>query len=202
LKEINHRVKNNLIAILGLLLAEGRHTPAGGKQFVERTIANLTQRIDGLLQVHQMLSDSQWLPMRLTDLAERIIQTVLASAPSGCQLLLDIHPSAIEVSPRQANNLALVLNELATNTVKHARGEPDTIQITVRATAEEDMIRLEYHDSGPGYPADVLRMECSSVGMNLIQELATKTLRGKVVLSNQDGAQTTLWIKSEAKDST
>ena len=202
LNEVNHRVKNNLMAILGLLLSEKRHAPAAGREYVEVAIQNLSLRIRGLIQVHQMLSDGQWTSMRLTDLARRVISAALGAVPTGQCVQVEIEPSDVEISPRQANNLALALNEIATNTAKYALGDRNRARISVRMGKEEDSIFLRYCDDGPGFPPEVIRGEWGNVGLNLIRQLATETLRGSLALSNEGGAVTLLRFRVEEKGRT
>ena len=202
LREVNHRVKNNLMAILGLLLAEQQAALAEGRDIVERVVGDLSQRVKALLQVHRMLADSEWAPMRLSDLASQIIGTVIAGVPSDRPVVTKILPAPIEVSPRQASNLALVFTELATNTIKHGLLEREATCITVEVAMEDDLIFLEYRDNGPGYPPEVLCGKGGSVGMQLIRQLIVETLRGTVSLANENGAVTTLCIKTEATSRT
>ena len=202
LNEVNHRVKNNLMAVQGLLLAERRQADPEGRQFVERAIDSLSGRIDGLLSVHKLLSASQWGPMRISDLSETIISRVLSGAQNGCHVSLEVVPSTLEVSPRQASSLALVLNELTTNTVKHALHGRTTARVRVQAQAEGDDIRIEYRDDGPGYPEHVLGSGRPAVGMRLVYQLVTETLRGRLELASEGGAVTILHIKVEEKERT
>jgi two-component sensor histidine kinase len=202
LNEVNHRVKNNLMAVQGLLLAERRQADPEGRPFVERAIDSISGRIDGLLTVHKLLSASQWGPMRISDLSETIISRVLSGAQNGCHVSLEVVPSAIEVSPRQASSLALVLNELATNTVKHALQGRSLAGVRVEANAEGDDIRIAYSDDGPGYPERVLGSGRPAVGMRLVYQLVTETLRGRLELASEGGAVTILHIKVEEKERT
>lgn len=202
LNEVNHRVKNNLMAVQGLLLAERRQAGPEARPFVERAIDSISGRIDGLLSVHKLLSASQWGPMPISDLAETIISRVLAGAQNGCHVSLEVVPSPLEVSPRQASSLALVLNELATNTVKHALQGRTSAGVRVEAQAEGEDIRIEYRDDGPGYPEHILRSGRPAVGMRLVNQLVTETLRGRLELVADEGALTILHIKSEEKERT
>ena len=210
LKEVNHRVKNNLLAILGLALVEQlslalveqRHAAAEDKPVAQRITANLRRRIEGLLEVHQMVSALQWAPVPVSQLAETIIRAALAAAPANCSVTVAVSPSPVKVSPRQASNLALVFNELATNTVKYALAHRPAARVTLAATATASLIRLEYRDDGPGYPPAVLRQEQLSVGMTLVRDLTTQTLRGQLTLANDTGAVTVLEIKTEEIDRT
>ena len=197
LAEVNHRVKNNLTAILGLLLGEKQFAPAEGRAQVAAALDSLAQRIRGLLQVHQMLSDARWSPMRLNDLAERVIRAALVAVPKGHEVSMTLEPSQVQISPRQAGSLALVLNELAVNTAKHAFADRGKASIIVAATQADGMIQLEYRDNGPGYPQDVLDGGGGSVGMNLIRQLVSETLRGTLSIFNEGGAVAVLCIKTE-----
>ena len=114
-----------------------------------------------------------------------------------------VSPSPVRVTSDQAHNLALVINELATNAAKHAsgEGEHDTAQITVQIALDEDgMVRCEFRDDGPGYPEDVLRLERHNVGLDLIKNIVCQSLRGELSLHNDHGAVTIIRFK-KATDS-
>jgi two-component sensor histidine kinase len=94
----------------------------------------------------------------------------------------------VRVSPDQANNLALVINELATNTVKHALQERRAARISVRISLADDKVSFEFRDNGPGFPRAVLQLEQHNVGFDLIQTIVSDGLRGELTLRNDDGA--------------
>jgi two-component sensor histidine kinase len=198
LREINHRVKNNLISILGLIRAEQLYTPnREDRPVVKGALEHLNQRVQGLIEVHQMLSETQWRPMRLSELARRIINAVANSLGPSKQIAVSVTPSPALVSPRLANSLALTLNELATNTLKYGAAGRMMTRVTVRIDPEGEFIRLEYRDDGPGFPADILNRERQGVGLVLLQQLTTGAFRGSMTLANDNGAVAVLRIKSE-----
>ncbi len=209
LREVNHRVGNNLMAIIGLLLTERRYLSATNRPFVEPMLERLIGRVSGLAEVHNMLAKSNWAPVCLRDLTERIIRFALSALPSGKQINFAVtssRPSTsspITVSPRQANHLALVVNELAMNTVKHAMQGRTRGNITVSIEDEEDtMIKLEYRDDGPGYPEETLDFKAYEVGLYLVRRFVTTTLHGTLELKNDNGAVATLRFAVEEKDRT
>jgi len=103
------------------------------------------------------------------------------------------------VTPDQAHNLALVINELATNTIKHALQERDTAHITVRiALEDDDTVQFEFRDDGPGYPEDVLRLERYSVGFELIQNMVRQGLQGELSLRTDHGAVAVIRFQVQA----
>lgn len=96
----------------------------------------------------------------------------------------------------------MVINELATNTVKYASRPTGAVSVGFEFGSDINGIMLRYRDNGPGYPPDVLANERSDIGLKLITEMVTKSLGGSIVLSNDDGAVATLRIRSEEEDRT
>ncbi|MCP4663517.1 MAG: GAF domain-containing protein [bacterium] len=187
LREVNHRVKNNLSAIIGLLYAERRLLKEEGRERYESTWEELISRVRGLAAVHDLLSASEWEPLPLSEVAERVISAALQSLPLEKNVVVEVPPSPVRVASAKANNLGLIINELATNTAKYALKDRETARITVRIAAQDAAVVLEYRDDGPGYPDEVLRLERRHVGLYLVETLANG-LEGSVSLRNDRGA--------------
>jgi two-component sensor histidine kinase len=201
LHEVNHRVKNNLDGILGMLYIERRHAPPEALPAYGTIIEDLTQRITGLAQVHNMLSEQEWAPLNLSQLAQTIIQSTLQNALDDVTFTLNVAFTAITVEPAQAHHLALVLSELATNTLKYAVAGRDEVQIEVEITQKDGIIVLTYRNDGPGFPEEVRRLEHHSAGLDIVKRTVRKNLQGELILSNTpDGAVTEIQFKAESKD--
>jgi PAS domain S-box-containing protein len=200
LDEVNHRVKNNLLAIIGLLYAERRYAERTDQVVYRAITQNLMNRVGGLTTVHSLLTASDWAPLLLSDLAGQIVHSSLQMLPRHKGVSIDVTPSPVQVTADQAHSLALVINELATNTVKHALEERDTAHIAVRITLEDedDTVRFEFRDDGPGYPEDVLQLERYRVGFDLIQNMVRTGLRGELSLHNDGGAVAVIRFKAQA----
>lgn len=198
LNEVSHRVKNNLSAIIGLLYAEQRYTVIEDQSTYKSMMKDLINRIQGLATAHQLLSDSEWRPLPLSDLAERVVQSSLKALPPGKHMQVEVSPSPQHVTPKQANSLALVINELVTNTIKYAMRDRRKATIVVEITIQNGTIVFEFHDDGPGYPEEVLRLERESVGLYLMQTLVHNDLRGKLLLANHNGAVTRVQFQAMA----
>ena len=192
--EVNHRVKNNLTAIIGLLYAERRHTSLEGRTYQD-IINTLINRVQGLATVHELLSATEWRPLSLSDLASQIIHAALHILSSTQRVSVDVQPSPIEVSPEQANHLALIINELATNSMKYAFTGRDNAKITVRIKQQKKLVNLIFRDNGPGFPEDVLQLERHNVGLYLMQTLVQSGLQGELSFYNDDGAVTVIRFK-------
>ncbi len=187
LREVNHRVKNNLSEIIGLLYAQKRFSSGDYSEF----IGNLTGRIRGLATVHDMLSRSGWNPLRLTELARGIVNGAISHAVEKKKLTASVSNSSITVGPGQAHAMALIINELVRNSIKHALKDRSSLRIKVRMRKDRaGNVNLTYSDNGPGYPGDVLSLKRKNLGLDLIQNLISKNLQGRLTLLNDGGAVT------------
>jgi GAF domain-containing protein/anti-sigma regulatory factor (Ser/Thr protein kinase) len=196
LREVNHRVKNNLTGIIGLLYTARDRARVEDRETYRSTMNALIDRVRGLAAVHSMLSASEWTPLRLSDLANHVIRAALRAQPRDKRVSVDVRPSPVRVTPDEAHNLALVINELAINAVKYALRERDRACITFQIALDSNTIRFEFRDDGPGYPENVLRLECHSVGFDLIQRIVRRGLGGELSLYNDDGAVAVIEVKA------
>jgi two-component sensor histidine kinase len=203
LQEINHRVKNNLSAIVGLLYAERRHAEATTRgvevqAVYQSIIQDLISRVQSLATVHGLLSASEWEPLLLSELTAQVIRSALQVLPRDKRASVDVTPSPVRVTSEQAHHLALVINELATNTIKHGLRERDTVHISARIGLDNHKVLLEFRNDGPGYPEEVLRLERHDVGLDLVQKIVCKNLRGELSLYNDRGAVAVIRFEAKA----
>lgn len=203
LQEINHRVKNNLSIILGLIYAEQRQRPAGESVDYQALMAGLAIRIRSLSTVHNMLSRSEWMPLRLDELSQEVIFLVLQTLPAGKNVQVEVTSSPVRIAPRQAASLALVINEMMTNVVKHALHVTPTIRVKVSIHLMNGEVMVEFRDNGPGYPEQVLVLNQGNSGLYLINNIVRHDLNGQVAFHNEQGAVTTIrFMACSAEDGT
>ena len=197
LREVNHRVKNNLAAIVGLLYAERNHAGMEQQDTYQAIISDLINRIEGLATVHRMLSASLWTPLRLSDLVDQVAHSIVQTLTSDKNVSINISAAnAVFVTPKQANSLAMIINEMITNTVKYALKDRQTASITASIFQEDNNITLKYQDDGPGFPQAVIEQKQKNVGMYLLHNLVRNDLRGEVTLQNNNGAVITICFKA------
>lgn len=199
LLEVNHRVKNNLAAIIGLIYMERRRAAQAGQSKQQIDLNGLVSKVQGLATIHSMLSTSGWSPLRLSELAGRVIRTTQQTFPDDKTLFIEIMPSPVCVTADQAHHLALVINELTTNTIKYALCNRDSACVSVRVEVDGKTIQFEFRDDGPGYPEAVLKLGQKNVGLGLAQRIVTKNLGGELTLCNKRGAVTVIRFKSDVE---
>ena len=200
LQEVNHRVKNNLSAIIGMLYKEEDRAKAEGMTYYLDVIGDLQGRIEGLSTVHSLLSASSWRPLLLSQLCEQVINATLQGVPLDTKILMKIKDSPVRVNSNQAHHLTLVINELATNTLKHALADRDSVRIGVDILLENDNVHIVFCDDGSGYPKEMIEGDFSraNVGFDLINGIVGESLRGRVILKNENGAITSIVFKHDS----
>lgn len=199
LKEVNHRVKNNLAALISILHKEEDKAIADNKNHFVPMLKDLQTRIIGLSTVHSLLSSANWQPLNLTTLCKQIISGVMNCYHYSQRPQFEVNYSDLKVNIDQAHHLALVVNELASNTLKHFHSKAEAIQIDVNIYSEKDYIFIQYKDNGKGYPSKMISgdMRNANIGFDLIKGIVEQSLNGKVTISNDEGAVTLLKFENE-----
>ncbi|MCZ4090204.1 sensor histidine kinase [Sinorhizobium psoraleae] len=148
LRELQHRVKNNLQMITALIRLEARSGPAPDTSSFER----LAGRVEALTTLYQALAASD--SGQVVDLGVyigQIASAVMASnACDGIRIDMKIDPYPVSVNV--AMPTGLVVNELLTNALKHAFAGRDGGVITVRSTLDHEGYRVIVADDGIGFP--------------------------------------------------
>ena len=188
LREVNHRVQNNLTAIMGMISFEQSRPELKEQPVYQAVMQNLGNRIWGMAVAHRMLSGANWSPVLLSDLATQIIASAVRMQPSNKRFVVGIPPASILVDAKYASSLALIINELAINTVKYALNDRSVGHITVKVDYEGGAILFEYQDDGPGYPVEVLQGSRYNVGLQLVRGITESDLAGELSLRNDNGA--------------
>jgi two-component sensor histidine kinase len=186
LKEVHHRVKNNLQVISSLidLQAERITDPA------TRTLFRDTRdRVRSMALVHEKLYQSADLAHTELGAYIRNVMKELFLAhgevSSKVNLQLELEPVFLPVD--MAIPCGLILNELATNSLKHAfvGRERGTIDIHLTSTGNHS-VRLLFRDDGWGLPSGLNLQAAESLGLRLIRMLS-KQLRGEVMTQSGEG---------------
>ena len=190
--EANHRVKNNLTAIMGILALEIQQ-PYSKEIDFHALLRDLLGRIQGMATVHNLLSETEWAPLPLARFIEEIAYTALGGSPFRQAISVKVlsEQKSLLIAPRQANSLAILINELTTNSIKHAFREKRSGSILVQISLENEddrQVKIIFSDDGPGWPAEVLDGERSGVGVRLMRLLVRGPLIDDLAFYNDGGA--------------
>ncbi|MHB0955463.1 MAG: PAS domain-containing protein [Pirellulaceae bacterium] len=188
LQEIHHRVKNNMQVISSLVALQAGRVPEAAMREI---LQDVTHRVRSMALVHEKLYESSDLARVNFSEYSRSLLTYLWRAHdatvSGIRLVLDLEP--IQLSVNAAVPCGLILNELATNALKHAfRGQPGgEVAVSLRGTPE-GQVCLRVEDDGVGLPAGFDWRTADSLGLHLVHMLVGQ-LHASVEITSDEGTQ-------------
>jgi PAS domain S-box-containing protein len=178
LHEVDHRVKNNLQMISSLILMQSRTI---SDEAVKNSLTTMLERIEALSTVHRRLYQSKDVSkFDVSDFARDLVSDLLAaSGRSQITSKLDLEP--IVVPADKATPVALIVNELVTNALKHAfKNETIPGSIGVRMSQPDGHLIIEVSDDGVGMDG---KAGDGTFGMRLIRQLG-RQLRADVEWRN------------------
>lgn len=183
-KEVHHRVKNNLQVVASLLRIHSKKN----KGFNSEEILRQSQhQIQSMSLIHEMLyqkEDIIDIPMK--EYLEKLSNSLLTAYPDK-RIKVNIDVKNISLHLDYANPIGLIINELMTNSVKHGFKEMAEGEISIKMNATKNIYNLIYSDNGVGMKVDKRTLESSKTfGGRLIMSLAEE-MNGTVDITNGAG---------------
>jgi two-component sensor histidine kinase len=169
-KEINHRVKNSLQLVAGMLTLQ-----AGDDPELARRLKEASSRIMAIGRAHDRLYRSPQIDK--IELAKYLSDICgdLQEVTPNCELVFD-GPEPVVLDTDRAINVAVVVNELVANAARHAYPNGTRCRIWVRLDRKgENLARVSVRDEGLGLPPDFGASKPTGLGMRLARALASQT---------------------------
>ncbi|WP_299666039.1 sensor histidine kinase [uncultured Polaribacter sp.] len=195
LKEIHHRVKNNLQVISGLLLIQSKKKKTN---FDEIRIQS-QQQIKAMSLVHEMLYQRE----NVSQIGMQEYMAKLAESIIGVQnnnsISTTIIADAIYLHIDYANPIGLMLTELITNSIKHGFTNTIDAKIKIKITKKDNTYQFIYADNGIGMDLSNLnKKDKSKFGSRLIKALSSE-INADLVISSHNGISYTFTFKNKKK---
>ncbi len=192
-KEIHHRVKNNLQIVISLLNAQS--------EFLEsptalNAIQESRERMQAIALIHQKLyQPDHGTLINMASYIQDMTYNLQSSFVQTNRIHFSLHAEPIELDVSQAVPLGLILNEVITNAIKYAFPKPATGTITVYLQRKADgHILLRILDNGIGFPEGFEVNVQGSLGIQLIK-LFSEQLEGELKFKTNKGVEVTLLFK-------
>ncbi len=194
IKEIHHRVKNNLQSIVSLLrLQRRRVTNNETKDIINDSIS----RINSIAVVHDYLSQKNVDVIDLTEMSKNVFfEITRGNTLPDKKISFNFNsPDNLLFSSAKAVSVALVLNELLNNTLKHAFLNRDEGVMELKLDVKEDNLYISVIDNGVGMPKNFNPKENGNLGWKIIRTLVHDDLKGNWYIdSKQDNTNITIEI--------
>jgi PAS domain S-box-containing protein len=195
LKEVHHRVKNNLQIISSLLALQARETadPA-----VRRLFEESQGRIRSMALIHEQLYQSGELAqINFAEYARRLCAHLVdSSADAQRRIRLNLAVDPIPLPLNYAIPCGMILNELISNALKHAFPADRAGEIEVQFALAEGRNRLTVRDNGVGLDPATAKSKTGSLGLKVVDALV-KQLSGRLTIDSAAGANFTIDFAAE-----
>ncbi len=189
LREIHHRVKNNLQVVSSLLSLQARQvTDAVGLAMLQDS----QNRLRSMALIHEKLHESAEIAcVDFGDYIRSLMASLMASysgASASVAVVIDVAPD-LQLDIDTAVPCGLIINELISNALKHAfvDGRPGTLWTSVSRIADQEL-ELVVRDNGVGLPVDVQELATRSLGLRLVNRLV-RQIKGTLEMDSSEGAR-------------
>lgn len=196
LREVHHRVKNNLQLISSLLSLQSQRVEDEG---FSDLLASTQSRIYSIALLHEALLDTGQLarpdmPSYLSSLTEHLHNS-LGIAPNLVEIEMNIQDAPL--SPDQAMRCGLIVNELVSNALEHAFVSDGSGQLGVELFQADQQWCLKVWDNGRGYCPGEKMLDRRGLGLELVDALC-RQLEGEMEISQNGGTAVTIHFRADS----
>ncbi len=210
IREVHHRVKNNLQTISSLLSLQARRTETGAGR---EALREAERRVRSISLVHEFLSRDPGDQVPFNDIVVSLVQMAEDSVVSGHKVEISVEGDLGEVGADVATPLAVTLAEVLQNAVEHAFGDPpiagddgpsadrddEAVGHVVLALDDDGTeLKVAVRDDGRGLPEGFSIERTHSLGLSIVRDLVLTQLGGSISMERlpaDDGGGTRVVIK-------
>jgi two-component sensor histidine kinase len=184
IREIHHRVKNNLQTVAALLRLQARRIDSPeGREALEQAV----RRVGSIALVHETLSQAFAESVDFDDVADRLRVMVGEVSSSGDGVTSRLDGSFGTLTPEVATPLAMVLTELLQNAVEHGlHGSAGLVSVGARRVCGRLLLTVE--DDGRGLPAGFDLDRSASLGLSIVRTLVESELGGQLRMGEREAS--------------
>jgi PAS domain S-box-containing protein len=187
IKEVHHRVKNNMQVISGFLLLQSQYiTDPKSVQMME----DAQQRVKTMALVHERLYQSRSLEfIDAADYIRSLVADLMNSSILSTAIGTEVEVDHINITLDMAIPIGLIINELVTNSLKHAFAGRPQGKLTINLHLGDDhRVHLTVGDDGAGLPSDYSERSMTTLGTQLVKVLVGQ-LGGEMKIESSNGAK-------------
>ncbi|MDA3937313.1 MAG: histidine kinase N-terminal domain-containing protein [Actinomycetota bacterium] len=192
IREVHHRVKNNLQTIASLLRIQARRSET---EEARRSLAEAVERVSSMAVVHDMLAASTEELVDFTDASRTVVDMVSRGlAGDADDISVTVEGASGNVPAHVATSLALVIAELVHNAIEHGFSEHTVGRVTVELRRLPHELSLVVRDDGVGLPEEFDAEQSSNLGLEIVRTIVHDDLRGTLTFSGGRGTTVSVRI--------
>jgi len=189
LKEVHHRIKNNMNSMKGLLLLQATTMDESAATTALEDASKRMQSMETLYD--QLYQSASFTELSIKSYLSPLIDAVIFNFPEGNLIKVEKHIDDFILDAKRLQPLGIIINELLTNIMKYAFPDKSKSIITVTATLVEAHIILSVQDNGKGIPTSINFTNSTGFGLMLVNALAGQ-LDGKIRIERVVGTRIVL----------
>jgi PAS domain S-box-containing protein len=195
LKEVNHRIKNNIINIEGILSLQLAHAV---EQETIDALKDSISRVQNMRVLYEMLTGSEDRNKRMSvrEYLNVLVKNVTEPYSKSQSVTLDLNIDEVLLESEMVFTLGMIVNELITNSMKYAFNDSNYGVISISVMKQNQKIKLIYKDNGPGMPVNSKSEHSTGLGLMLIHVMA-ENLGAELKFMNENGAKLSLALEIE-----
>lgn len=178
IREIHHRVKNNLQTVSALLRLQARRIEDPG---ASAALNEAVRRIASIALVHETLSSSRDSSVAFDEVLDSLVSHALELSPRMNELRIERTGKLGSLEPRIATPLALVITELIHNALEHGLAE-EGLALGIHVSSSGSELSVTISDDGVGFPEGFDIATSPNLGLQIVRTLTENELRGKLSL--------------------
>lgn len=184
IREIHHRVKNNLQTVAALLRLQSRRSDSSE---VRQALEEAQRRVAAIATVHETLAHEPGTYVDFDEVAQRLTLMVRDMTRDMRRGTITVQGSFGVLRSEHATALAMALTELVSNAVEHGIALRETEGAVVVKAQRSNELVVTIEDDGPGLPADGI---VEGLGLSIVRTIVTQDLRGSLTITPREGGGT------------
>ncbi len=189
LKEVHHRIKNNMMTIMGLLTFQEQSIT--DEKSIE-AFENTRNRVQSMMVLYDKLYRSNdYQIIGIKEYFETLFKEIIAGFPWKEIISLNCDIEDIQMEPKIVFNLGIIINELITNSMKYAVDGNNENILSISASLSDNFVTLIVKDNGRGFPDKTIQKSSGGFGLELVNILSEQ-ISADISFSNENGAKVML----------
>jgi len=183
LKEVHHRIKNNLIMVSSMLSIQSQKF---NDQEVQKAFLDTAKRVQSMMVLYDRLyRDNNYLEFSVKSYFDSLINEMKKSYMA--EKLIEINSTVDDaiIPVKILTNLGIILNELITNVIKHGTVASEKIIVNIELVKKENSYTLIFSDNGVNFPEELSFARSQSFGLQLVG-LLVRQIGGKIGVDTAD----------------
>lgn len=189
LKEVHHRIRNNITAISGILSFQAS---SSGSAEVKNALTDSIARIKSMCVLYdKLLISDEYKELSAKTYIESLVDTITALFSEIIKITVDKRITDFNLSSKILFSLGIIINELFTNAMKYAFTGAESGHINIYLDKAENHVTLTVKDNGRGLPEGLEVNKSNGFGLRLV-EMITQQLKGTYTIKSSGGTESIL----------